>query len=75
MNGNSGASNGDDLFIENITCQIRSESATSASSALVYTACSTRLVVTVVVKSWRKDSHLLFSSLLKRTKNDLTGDY
>lgn len=75
MNGNSGASNGGGLFIENIICQVRSESATSAASAVFYSACSALLVVMVVVKSWRKNSHLLISSLLKGTRNHLTGDY
>lgn len=71
MNGNAGAPNGGGLFIENIICQIRSESAASAASALFHSASSALLVVI----SWRKDGHLLVSSLPKGTKNHLTGDY
>lgn len=68
MNGNSGASNGGGLFIENIICKIRFESATSASCALFYSACSVLLVVMLVVKAGAKTATCSLNLYLKELR-------
>lgn len=67
MNSNSRASNGGSLFIEKIICQIRSESATSASSMLFTNAYCAFLVVMAVVKKSGGKRATCYSLLKKLT--------